>query len=59
MVLQGGVGLLLADHLAFAGQEQPYHHHGRFSHIAQATLHMLAACVRPSLATFAEASARD
>lgn len=57
LVLQGGTGLLLADHLRSLARNSHTITTADSGHIAQATLHMLAACVRPSLATFAEASA--
>ncbi len=55
LILHGGAGRLLADHLrslaankaAIAAVDAP--------HIAQATLHMVAACARPSLDTVASA----
>lgn len=57
LVMRGGAGLLLADHF----RSLAAHSHAITTmdagHIAQATLHMLAACVRPSLDSFAQASA--
>lgn len=56
LVTRGGAGLLLADHF----RSLVAHSHAITTldagHIAQATLHMIAACVRPSLDTFAQAS---
>ena len=56
LILQGGAGRLLADHL----QSLVAHSHSiaatDAAHIAQATLHMVAACVRPSLEAVARAS---
>ncbi|GJD63028.1 AraC family transcriptional regulator [Methylobacterium frigidaeris] len=56
LILHGGAGRLLADHL----QSLAAHSHAiapaDAAHIAQATLHMVAACARPSLEAAARAS---
>ncbi|MGH1571235.1 helix-turn-helix domain-containing protein [Methylobacterium sp. P31] len=57
LILHGGAGRLLADHL----RSLVAHSHAiaaiDAAHIAQATLHMVAACARPSLEVVARASA--
>ena len=55
-VMRGGAGLLLADHFRSLAAHSHTITTVDAGHIAQATLHMLAACVRPSLDTFAQAS---
>lgn len=57
LVLRGGAGHLLADHV----RSLAAHSHAITTvdavHVAQATLHMLAACARPSLDAVARAAA--
>jgi AraC-like DNA-binding protein len=57
LILQGGAGRLLADHV----RSLAAHSHAiatvDAAHVAQATLHMLAACVRPSLESIGRAGA--
>ncbi len=57
LVMRGGAGLLLADHFRSLAAHSHAITTADAGHIAQATLHMLAACVRPSLDAFAQASA--
>lgn len=56
LIMRGGAGLLLADHFRSLAANSHAITTVDAGHIAQATLHMLAACVRPSLDTFAQAS---
>lgn len=57
LIMRGGAGWLLADHL----RSLVAHSHAittvDAAHIAQATLHMVAACARPSFDAVAQASA--
>ncbi|MGU3665000.1 helix-turn-helix domain-containing protein [Methylobacterium sp. A49B] len=57
LILQGGAGRLLADHV----RSLAAHSHAiatvDAAHVAQATLHMLAACARPSLESIGRAGA--
>lgn len=57
LVMRGGAGLLLADHFRSLVAHSDAITTLDAGHVAQATLHMLAACVRPSLDAFAQASA--
>ncbi|KMO22104.1 AraC family transcriptional regulator [Methylobacterium platani JCM 14648] len=53
LILHGGAGRLLADHIRSLAATSHAIATVDAAHIAQATLHMVAACARPSLATAA------
>ncbi|MHB2207423.1 helix-turn-helix domain-containing protein [Methylobacterium sp. CM6257] len=57
LILHGGAGRLLADHLRSLVANSHAIATVDAAHIAQATLHMVAACARPSLERVAHASA--
>ena len=57
LLLQGGAGRLFADHMRSLAANRHAISMLDAAHLAQATLHMLAACVRPSLEGYARATA--
>ncbi|QRE73775.1 AraC family transcriptional regulator [Methylobacterium aquaticum] len=57
LILHGGAGRLLADHIRSLAMNSQAVTTMDAAHLAQATLHMVAACARPSLETAAGASA--
>lgn len=57
LILQGGAGRLLADHLRSLVAHRQAITTVDAAHIAQATLHMVAACARPSAEALERASA--
>ncbi|MBP1180045.1 AraC family transcriptional regulator [Methylobacterium sp. PvR107] len=57
LILHGGAGRLLADHIRSLAAHSEAIATTDAAHIAQATLHMIAACARPSLEGTARAAA--
>jgi len=57
LVLKGGIGLLFADHMRSLAAHRRELGVGEAPHLAQATLHMFAACARPCLESSTRASA--
>lgn len=57
LILHGGTGLLFADHMRSLARNRHAIAAVDAVHLAQATLHMFAACARPSLDSVARASA--